>query len=173
MHIDTITNRKQALTELYKKAFPLAARHVSKMGGSFDEAKDVFHDALINWYEKDCAGTLAAKNDVAYIVGTAKYLWLEKYRENSRTMALENTEFADDVYYETSSGRLLNFLERAGKKCMDLLTGFYYDSLAPADIAEKFGYSGVRSATVQKYKCLEKVRESIKQKALTYDDLVD
>lgn len=174
MHTDTLTNRKQALTELYKKAFPVVARHVSKMGGSFDEAKDVFHDALINWYEKGCEGTLAAKNDVAYIVGTAKYLWLKKYRENTRITALDNTDVADeDAYCETSSGRLLNFLEKAGKKCMDLLTGFYYDSLAPADIAEKFGYSGVRSATVQKYKCLEKVRESIKQKALTYDDLVD
>jgi hypothetical protein len=40
------------------------------------------------------------------------------------------------------------------------------------EIADAYGYSGVRSATVQKFKCLEKVRETIKQKALTYDDFM-
>jgi hypothetical protein len=39
-------------------------------------------------------------------------------------------------------------------------------------VAETFGFSGVRSATVQKYKCIEKVRETVKQKALTYEDFL-
>lgn len=169
----TIADRKQALTVLYKKVFPVVARYVSKRGGSFDEAKDIFHDALINWYEKNNADASTAKNNIAYIVGTAKHLWLKRCREDSHLSALENTDIADEIYSETSSTRLLNFLERAGKKCMELLISFYYDNLPLTDIAGKFGYSGVRSATVQKYKCLEKVREFIKQKALTYDDLVD
>jgi len=163
------TNRKEMLVELYQQAFPAVARYVSKRGGSFNEAKDIFHDALIVWYEKNPK----VDNAAGYIVGISKHLWLKKYRESNNEVSLENQDLADEEYSETSSIRLLNFLERAGKKCMDLLTGFYYDNLPLTDIAEKFGFSGVRSATVQKYKCLEKVRESIKQKALTYDDLVD
>jgi hypothetical protein len=40
-------------------------------------------------------------------------------------------------------------------------------------IAGLFGYSGERSVTVQKYKCLEKVRDTIKQNALHYEDFID
>jgi hypothetical protein len=37
-------------------------------------------------------------------------------------------------------------------------------------IAQRFGLSGERSAAVQKHKCLEKVRNTVKEKALTYED---
>ena len=56
---------------------------------------------------------------------------------------------------------------------MELLRSFYYDQQPLTDIAGKFGFSGVRSATVQKYKCLEKVRETIKERSLTYEDFID
>jgi len=56
---------------------------------------------------------------------------------------------------------------------MDLLRSFYYDKMPLTTIASTYGYSGVRSATVQKYKCLEKVRETIKEKALAYEDFME
>ena len=57
---------------------------------------------------------------------------------------------------------VLASLERTGKKCLRLLKAFYYDHLSMDDIAARFGFNGRRSATVQKYKCLEKVRENLK-----------
>ncbi|HBW79381.1 MAG TPA: RNA polymerase subunit sigma-70, partial [Sphingobacterium sp.] len=69
-----------------------------------------------------------------------------------------------------SSARLFRFLEIAGRKCLELLKSFYYDQMSLQEIADEYGYSGVRSATVQKFKCLEKVRESVKEKSLVYDD---
>jgi predicted DNA-binding protein YlxM (UPF0122 family) len=72
-----------------------------------------------------------------------------------------------------SNNKLLNFLENAGQKCMDMLKAFYYDNLPVRTIAEQFGFSGERSATVQKYKCMEKVRETIKEKALVYEDFFE
>jgi predicted DNA-binding protein YlxM (UPF0122 family) len=68
--------------------------------------------------------------------------------------------------------RLLHFLERSGKQCMELLTAFYYDKLSMQRIAARFGFSGERSATVQKYKCLEKVRTAVHQKNMQYDDFL-
>lgn len=41
------------------------------------------------------------------------------------------------------------------------------------DLAGRFGYSIVRSATVQKYKCLKKVRDSIKEKSMSYEDFFE
>jgi DNA-directed RNA polymerase specialized sigma24 family protein len=166
--------REALFISLYKKAFPVVAKYISRMGGSIDEAKDVFHDALIIYYEKAISASSPPENEIAYLFGTAKHLWLKKYRQNSKHTSLDHFDLLPDPdENRPSNQRLMHFLKTAGKKCMDLLTGFYYNNLPLTDIASQFGYSGVRSATVQKYKCLEKVRETIKEKALTYDDFVE
>ena len=165
--------REELFIALYKKAFPAVAKHISRMGGSFDEAKDVFHDALVAYYEKMIEAKLIAGNDTAYLVGISKNLWLKRYRAESRQVSLDNFDIDMEEEEHPSENRLMHFLETAGKKCMELLRAFYYDELPLNDIATQFGFSGVRSATVQKYKCLEKVRETIKEKALTYDDFME
>jgi RNA polymerase sigma factor (sigma-70 family) len=170
---DRTTQRQELFIRLYKSAFPVVAKYVSRMGGSFDEAKDVFQDALVVYYEKVVTSPDLFSNDIAYLVGTAKNLWLKRYRQNTQNVPLDNLDVFDEEQETPSKTRLMRFLETAGKKCMELLKGFYYDQLSFAEIADEFGYSGVRSATVQKYKCLEKVRETIKQKALVYDDFME
>ncbi|MGZ3755258.1 MAG: RNA polymerase sigma factor [Mucilaginibacter sp.] len=165
--------REALFIHLYKQAFPAVAKYVSKTDGTFDEAKDVFHDALVIYHEKAVTAP-ALKNDAAYLIGIAKHLWLKRYRENSRNTPLDDFDLSADTREDhPSTKRLFRFLETSGKKCMDLLKSFYYDQLPLTDIASAFGYSGVRSATVQKYKCLEKVRETIKEKALQYEDFVE
>ena len=171
--------REQLFITLYKKAFPAVARYVSKMGGSFDEAKDVFQDALVIYYEKLVnASILLNTNEQAYLLGIAKHLWGKKFREDIRYAPLdtlaEDSDFLDDHDdAQPSSSKLLNYLETAGQKCMEILKAFYYDNLPVNAIATLFGYSGVHSATVQKYKCMEKVRETIKEKSLAYEDFVE
>ena len=167
-------NREALFIHLYKQAFPVVAKYISRMGGSFDEAKDVFQDALVIYYEKSIADASALKNDTAYLVGTAKHLWIKRYQGNEFNTPLDNIEVGlNEDESNPSSRRLMRFLETSGKKCMELLRSFYYDQLPLTEIAQTYGYSGVRSATVQKYKCLEKVRETIKQKALVYEDFME
>jgi len=169
-----IANREAFFIDLYKNAFPAVAKYISRMGGSFDEAKDVFHDSLIIYYEKTVSALPMPDNSIAYLVGTAKNLWIKRYRKTEKNIPLDNIDFTlGEDENMPSSSRIMRFLETAGKKCMELLAGFYYEQLPLTEIADRFGYSGVRSATVQKYKCLEKVRETIKEKALTYDDFME
>ena len=166
-----IAKREELFIRLYKKAFPTVAAYISRRGGSFDEAKDVFQDALVIYYEKTIN---ADTNETAYLIGIAKHLWLKRYRENGQNIPFENIDVSADIDDESPSAkRIMHFLEKAGNKCMELLKGFYYDQLPLTDLASAFGFSGVRSATVEKYKCLEKVRETIKEKALTYDDFLE
>jgi len=171
---NSTTKREEFFIGLYKKAFPVVAKYISRMGGSFDEAKDVFHDALIVYYEKSISAKSQPDNDIAYLVAVAKNLWVKRYRKNEHNTSLDNVDISvEEEETLPSTTRLIRFLETAGKKCMELLSGFYYEQLPLTEIADKFGYSGVRSATVQKYKCLEKVRETIKEKALAYDDFME
>jgi DNA-directed RNA polymerase specialized sigma24 family protein len=175
---NTPVEREQLFVTLYKKAFPDVAKYVSKMGGAFDEAKDIFQDALIIYYEKAVNNSIAVQtNEQAYLLGIAKHLWAKRFRENIRHTSLDNNlnddDFMEDENMEPSPAKLLHYLETAGQKCMEILKAFYYDNLPANAIASLFGYNGVRSATVQKYKCLEKVRETIKEKSLAYEDFIE
>jgi RNA polymerase sigma factor (sigma-70 family) len=167
-------NREQLLMELYKSAFPQVAKYVARMGGSVDDAKDVFQDALVIYYEKAIAGNLVAADGKAYLLGIAKHMWFKKFNEQSNTLPLNDAwDQADDAEQHISNNKVLQFLETAGKRCMELLSAFYYHKLPMKDVAEQFGYAGERSVTVQKYKCLEKVKDTVKERSLTYADFIE
>jgi len=172
----TAAEREKAFIALYQQAFPAVAKYVSKMGGSFDEAKDVFQDALVSHYERSATTALELKIDEkAYLFGIAKNLWAKKFRENVLHSHVDTfeTDLVDEIDAQPSGGKLMHYLETAGQKCMEMLKAFYYDNLPVKTIAGLFGFSGERSATVQKYKCMEKVRETIKQRSLTYEDFLE
>ncbi|TSD67373.1 sigma-70 family RNA polymerase sigma factor [Inquilinus sp. KBS0705] len=171
---NTSAQREKLIMELYKSTFPVVARHVAKMGGSFDDARDVFQDALVAYYEKVVNANIPVQNDKGYLMGIAKHLWLKKIKNGQGNLPLtDSMDMADEPEQNPSSAKVLHYLQSAGKKCMDLLSAFYYDKLPMHRVAELFGYSGERSVTVQKYKCLEKVRETVKQQALVYEDFID
>jgi RNA polymerase sigma factor (sigma-70 family) len=171
----TPADRELAFIKLYKKAFPAVAKYISKMGGSFDDAKDIFQDALVIYYEKTVNTPLSFNSGrQAYLFGIAKHLWAKKFRESTLFADLDKQpDLAEETEFQPSSAKLMHYLESAGQKCMEILKAFYYDNLPVNTIATLFGYSGERSATVQKYKCMEKVRETIKEKSLAYEDFVE
>ncbi|MBD1384230.1 sigma-70 family RNA polymerase sigma factor [Mucilaginibacter rigui] len=167
-------NREHLLMELYKSAFPPLAKYVARMGGSVDDAKDVFQDALVIYYEKAVAGSLITADGKAYLLGIAKHMWFKKFREQNNTFPLDDTwEQADETEQQICNNKVLQFLETAGKRCLELLSAFYYHKLPMKEAAEQFGYAGERSVTVQKYKCLEKVRDTVKERSLTYADFIE
>ena len=171
-----VTMEREALfLELYQKAFPLVAKYVAQHGGSFEEAKDIFQDALVIWYERSQSGQLQLQHsEQAYIAGIARHLWSKRYKDNTQHTPLPDhlAGMAMEEPAHTSTEKLLALLQSSGQKCMELLRAFYYDKLPLSKIAGRFGFSGVRSATVQKYKCLEKVRDTINKKSLTYEDFL-
>ena len=165
--------------ELYELAFPLVAKFVSKSNGSFQEAKDIFHDALIIFYEKQVAGTIRIQVPAEiYLLGIAKHLWFRKFKQEKSYISFDELEqeisIPEDYFQENKeNNRLLALLQISGRKCLQLLQAIYYDQLGLPDVATIFGYRTVRSATVQKYKCLEKVRDQVKEKSIRYEDLLE
>jgi DNA-directed RNA polymerase specialized sigma24 family protein len=170
----TVKQREAFFMALYKKSFSPVARYVARMGGSLEEAQDIFQDTLVIYYEKvTSAQSNIIVNEKAYLLGIAKKLWLQHYKAVSKNQPLNDfdTDFVREE--QPASGKILQYLETAGKKCMELLSAFYYDHLPVNNVAAMFGYSGTHSATVAKYKCLEKVRETVKQKSLNYADFIE
>lgn len=171
--------QQQILFEyLYESAFPLVARFVSKMGGRFEDARDIFQDALIVFHEKhDHPDFKISIAEEAYILGIAKHLWIRKFRQDQDLVSLDQPETVisvpDDFYPAVNDSRLLQVLEQTGKRCMDLLRAFYHQKLPVKQIVTAFGYGSEHSASVQKYKCIEKIRNTVKQHAINYEDFFE
>ncbi len=174
MFAQAVRERERLFIRLYEEAFPLAAAYVSARGGSFEEARDVFQDALVLYYEK-AGGLSLAYSEQAYLLGIVRHLWRKRHGEARRFLPLDASDSlpAMEEAEQPAAGRLMRHLETAGRRCMEMLRAFYYDHLPMAEVAAAFGYSTVRSATVQKYKCLEKVRNHVKEASLTYADFLE
>jgi DNA-directed RNA polymerase specialized sigma24 family protein len=166
--------REEYFIRLYETVFPKAAAFVYKMGGSLEEAKDVFQDALIIYYEKRTSNSSVHSDESYYILGICKNLWYKNYHKNKISRPLSLITLRQDEEKEPEvSKKLMRFVELSGKKCLELLTNYYYNKSGMKELAVKFGFSGERSATVQKFKCLEKVRDAIKEKSLSKEDFYE
>jgi DNA-directed RNA polymerase specialized sigma24 family protein len=172
--LSTVKQREDFFMTLYKKAFPIVAQYIARMGGSLEEAQDIFQDTLVIYYEKVASGkTEIIVSENAYLFGIAKKLWLRRYNDDSKNLLLNDFDIEDVPDEILATGKILHYLETAGKKCMELLKAYYYDNLPVGNVATLFGYSSTHSATVAKYKCLEKVRETVKQNSLNYADFIE
>jgi RNA polymerase sigma factor (sigma-70 family) len=164
-----LANREQALTELYRRAFPVVRRHVRRHGGTDPDAQDVFQDALVVLYEQAMGGTLVLTASAStYLVSIARHRWQHELRRRARlpheplpddpaALAL-----ADDEAETSLAETVLDYVEQLGAKCKGVLLSFYYFQQPLAQIAKANGYTSVRSATVQKFKCLERLRASVR-----------
>jgi DNA-directed RNA polymerase specialized sigma24 family protein len=173
-----VMNPDRLFEALYEKAFPPVAKFVAGMNGSFDDAKDIFQDALVIYYEKRTRPDFQINGPPeAYILGIAKHLWLRKFKADIKNSSLDRFEkeikISDEDLPAINSDKLLKLLETTGKKCMDLLRAFYYEKLPVREIRQVFNYATEHSATVQKYKCIEKVRAVVQSKSASYEDFTE
>jgi RNA polymerase sigma factor (sigma-70 family) len=153
---------------------------VKALGGEYEDAKDIFQDALVILYEKAVEGRLEIQSSTsAYIMGIAKHLWMRQQRQNSHLLTFSELEgtigLPDDFCRQPEKPRLrlFRFLAAAGRRCMEILEAFYYQHMPLPEIAEEFGFANTRSATVQKHKCLEKAREQVKAKTARYEEVAE
>jgi len=166
--------REAIITGWYERVFPRVCQYLHKRGRSLDDARELFQEAVVLYYEKLVSqNSEVASNDEAYLMGIVKKLWLKQLNSERKKENLDGIDFSDTKEPEPSVLRILEFLKQTGAKCMNLLQAFYYDNSSMKEISSQFGFGSERSATVQKYKCLEKVRNSVKQKSLEYEDFLD
>ncbi|MFC6997768.1 RNA polymerase sigma factor [Rufibacter roseus] len=160
-----------ALSRLYKLHFPMVLYFVQSNNGTEDDAKDIFQEAVIVFYEKIRAGQLELNCQIkTYLYSICRRLWLKRLSRSSRfsTGLIEDTEAeltdaqedADQAEQnELKFTAMGNALAQLGEPCKTLLEDFYIRSMGMPEITEKFGYNNVDSAKNQKYKCLMRLKK--------------
>lgn len=161
------------LDRVYEQAFYEVAKYVSRRGGSLQDAKDIAHDAIIALHDQLHRGR-NVDNEVAYIVATARNMWYQRSKMLSASQSLSDLEeLTQNEVATINEKKLLHLLEVSGQKCLELLTACYFTLRDIKVVANKFGFSSEHSASVQKYKCIEKLRNKVKQNALAYEDFFE
>lgn len=162
-----ITNREKTLTKIYARAYPMVLHYVKQHGGTPEDAQDLLQEAIIIFYEKVMQKELALTASVTtYLMSICKNQWRREQEKRHRweKLVAEKTDLPEEqipAEPELQGLELINFVTQLSNKCRDILLAFYYYGQPLPAIAEQHHYRTVRSATVQKFKCLERLRQSL------------
>ncbi|GAB4034042.1 RNA polymerase sigma factor [Spirosoma jeollabukense] len=162
-----------ALSQLYRRYFPMVLHFVTSNSGNEDDAKDIYQEALIVLYEKVRSGSLELHCQLkTYLYSIGRRLWLKQLAQRSRFVVRDvETPASDEMAVDQLNDDLIDHEERdrqftlmadslgrLGEPCRTLLDDFYIQHLSMQDITEKFGYTNADNAKTQKYKCLMRLK---------------
>jgi RNA polymerase sigma factor (sigma-70 family) len=162
-----LANREKTLEKIYARVYPMVVHYVKQRYGTAEDAKDLVQEAIILFYEKMVHDQLILTSSVTtYIMGICKNLWRRELEKRNRSQEL-SPQITGQLWEETESEneremlKISSFVEQLGEKCKELLLAFYYFGHRMEQIARQHQYRNVHTATVQKFKCLERLRKSV------------
>ena len=156
-----------ALKQLYKTHYPMVLNLVLTNNGSEQEAKDVYQEAVIHFYERlqQVEFVLTCKIKT-YLYAVSRRLWLKRLAEQKKQVRIEEEErfggIEDEMTELESKEKSFHAMDKAlnhlGEPCRTIVEDYYLRSLTMDQITEKFGYTNADNTKNQKYKCLQRLK---------------
>lgn len=164
---------EEALDYLYRKYYRMMTSIIIKNNGTEQEAKDVFQDALIVFWQNVTSGKLVLTSKIStYIYSVCLNLWRKELDRKSRLSheEIEEAEYIDDEQKERAM-IIHQCIARMDETCRKLLTYYYFDDMSMQDITKKLGFANTDTTKTRKYKCKKKLDSLIKAKYSASDFL--
>lgn len=168
-----LSGDRAVIQRMYTHLFPLIRHLVKDHGGSEDDAKDVFQDAVIIVYEKaQQKDFLLTSKFSTFFYGVCHNLWRSRQQRKSASEVTipEHAKYIPDDTFEidllqVDRGKLFyKALSQLGDDCRQLLELFFQKQ--PMDeIARTMGYSNESHARVRKSRCKDRLVELIRSDA--------
>lgn len=162
-------NDTKAIETIYKNNFNMVQSFIINNNGTYDDARDIFQEAMIALYEKAKSESFVLTSKInTYVYSICRRLWLKRLQQMGRfvlqTDSLEETvQVEDDLEMHEKRNAEFTIMERAlnslGEPCKSLLEGFYLKKLDMQELAKTFGYTNADNAKNQKYKCLTRLKK--------------
>ena len=162
-------NDSKAIETIYKENFKMIQSFILNNNGSYDDARDIFQEAMITLYEKSQSDSFVLTSKInTYLYSICKRTWLKKLQQigrySNRIDSLEETVPVEEdleIHEKQNSeyaimDRVLNSL---GEPCKSLLEGYYVKKMDMQTLARDFGYTNADNAKNQKYKCLMRLKK--------------
>jgi len=162
-------NDSRAVEALYKSHFSMIQHFVTNNNGSFDDARDIFQEAMITLYEKVQLDNFALTCQIkTYLFSICKNLWLKRLQQMGKystplSAQEETISVEEDMDQFEKKDAAFAIMDRAlnslGEPCKSLLEGYYLNKKGMQELASQFGYTNADNAKNQKYKCLMRLKK--------------
>lgn len=155
---------EKALEFLYKKYYRMMTKLVITNSGTEEEARDIYQDALIVFWQKATSGNLVLTSKIStYIYSICQNLW-RKELDRKKRLSNEEKDSAVSMDMDTAEKEkiIAQCLDQLGDTCKKVLTYYYFEEMSMQDIAEKLGFANTDTAKTKKYKCKKKLDELVK-----------
>ena len=171
--IDLIRNGddRKAMPILYKKVLPQLKNYILRTGGSKDDAFDVFHDALMVFYDQVMKNEYNTKYNIyGFLYRIGVFRWINKLKKDKGIVHYdEMPEFqAEEIstnYDLNEPSRNQNLLQKLfspiGEKCIELLNYTIYSDLLMEDVMLRMEFSSVEAVRMQQMRCKQKLMKEM------------
>src|SRR5690606_35971161 len=133
---------ERALDYLYKKYYRMMVKLVVSNNGSEEEAKDIYQEALIVFWQKAMSGNFTLTSKIStYLYSICLNLWRKELERKSKLSNEEkdSIEFIEDDKQERI--KIINeCINALGDTCKKVLSYYYFDGMSMSDIAEKMNF---------------------------------
>lgn len=161
------------LDYLYKKYFRMMSKIVLSNSGDEEDAKDIYQEALIVFWQKAASGNLVLTSKIStYLYSICHNLWRKELDRKARLVNEEKDgeERMDDELGERSR-IVVECIEELGDTCKKILMYHYFDGLSMTEIAERMNFANTDTAKTKKYKCKKRLDDLVKNKYSASDFL--
>jgi RNA polymerase sigma factor (sigma-70 family) len=157
----------QALVLLYKLHYKMVSHFVLNNNGGEEDAKEVYHEAIILFYEKVREGSLQLTCKIStYLYSVCRRMWLRKLAIKSHYVGqIEDFEAFIEWEGGASEGEEESYLAMdaslglLGEPCRTVMEEYYLHHQSMKQICLKMGYANEETAKNQKYKCLMRLKK--------------
>ncbi|MEA3427217.1 MAG: sigma-70 family RNA polymerase sigma factor [Bacteroidota bacterium] len=162
-------NDSKAIETIYRGNFSMVQAFILQNNGSYDDARDIFQEAMIALYEKAQTESFVLTCQIkTYVYSICRRLWLKRLQQlgryANRVDSLEETvPVEEDLEIHEKRNAEFAIMDRAlnslGEPCKSLLEGYYLKKMGMQELAAEFGYTNADNAKNQKYKCLMRLKK--------------
>ena len=159
------------LKYLYSTFYPVIKKYILSKGGNDIEAKDIFQDAIIVFYQNVKAGKYKLNAKIStYLIALARNMWINRKNQLSKIMTQETwsgngkvtSSLAIDLLLETERNEFAReLLNELGDDCRKILSLAIFQNQSMKTICEIMGYQNEQVARNKKSKCLKYLRKAI------------
>ncbi len=165
---------EKALEFIYKKYYRMMTKLVITNSGTEDEARDIYQEALVVFWQKARSGNFVLTSKIStYVYSICQNLW-RKELDRKKRLSNEEKDSPETLDLDGPEREkiIARCMEQLGETCRKVLMYYYFDEMSMQEIADKLGFANTDTAKTKKYKCKQKLDELVKAQ-YTEQDFLD
>ncbi len=169
--IGLANNDTKTIEIIYANNFNMVLSLITNNNGTYDDARDVFQEAMVILYEKSKSENFHLSSQIkTYLYAVCRKLWLKRLQLQGRYFVSSDYEIDENnlsVHEDEEDAKQKDMtfaimetaLNKLGEPCKSLLVAFYIHKKGMHELVELFGYTNADNAKNQKYKCLMRLKK--------------